>query len=97
MHTSIHSFPFPIMESKLGKHTYLFSVKQIMTTPQSEITIGNIVVNTQTCDYVVRIIPSPYTSTLFESDETKLINSCLGFARELERSQIMDETSTVNL
>ncbi len=90
-------FTFPIMENKLGEHTYLFSVKQIMIRTDKEITLGNIVVNTKTCDYVVRIIPSPYTSSLSAADETKLINSCLGFARELERSQIMDEKSTVNL
>lgn len=71
-------------KGKLGSKAYLFSIKCLTFSTEQEISIGTLIINSQSGKASIRLIPEKdiYLDKNFNWD--KITKDCLDYVRELE-------------
>jgi len=77
------------LEGKLGSKTYLFSIKFLNYNTDQEITLGTLIVNSQSGQTAIRLIPKEdiYIDKHVNIDD--LAKECLDYVRLLEEKCII--------
>ena len=76
-------------KGKIEKKAYLFDIKYLNFHTSSEMTIGTILVNSQSSQTSIRITNHEIITKSFEIDLIELSKQCLDYADDLEKRNII--------
>ena len=71
-------------EGKLSSKAYLFSIKHLNLDTDQEISLGTIIVNSQSAQFSIRLIYKKDNYISKDFDLNVLAKDCLDYARQLE-------------